>query len=793
MAGLEEDIRVAREALLAIPEDHPDRAMYLNNLGYLLGDQYSRTGAMAALEESIQLGREVVKIIPEDRPNRAIHSNHAMYLNNLGIRLGDQYSRTSTMAALLKKDHPDHAMYLNNLGSRLGDQYSRTGAMTTLEESIQIGWKAIKAIPEDHPDHVIYLDNLGICLGAQYIRTGKMTTLEESIQLGREVIKTTPEDHPNRAGRAMAALEESIQLDHPDRAVYLNNLGCRLGDQYSRTGTMATLEDTIPEDHPNRAMTGAMAALEESIQLGQEVIKITPEDRPDRAKYLNNLGNRFKDQYSRTGAIADLEKAILYAKSVLQQETSFISAWIKDWQDCDKVAEITISLQHLLAHVVGLASNAAAAVLNTHRGAYAVLSLLEMGCDLYNFQDAYPLMAQRLMQLRDPGFDDFLQAPSDKKMYHAAQKGPIVIINISQYHCNAILVKQDWIHTLPLPNLSSNKIKEKAKGNNLGSPEVLEWLWNCIMDPVLEKLGFTQSPSDTNWPHVWWIPTGSLTKFPLHATGYHGRGDSRTVLDWVMLSYSLLVKAIIHGRKRPVQQSSSLQALLVAMEHTPGNYHLLFAAKEVEMLQGRCREMGLYSTQPKPYRQDIISHLKNCRIFYFAGHGYTDHANPSKSQLILEDGQGDLLAVADLLEMNLRKYSPFLAYLSACGTGQIKDERFLDESIHLISAFQLAGFRHVIGTLWSVNDETCVDMARIIYRELGNKQVDDQAVCQGLHQAAREMRDCWIHASPAMRYLPKPLGGTAGLPRDIISTETDTDGEKCRTQAFWVPYVHFGV
>ncbi|KAL4981558.1 hypothetical protein BDW68DRAFT_183374 [Aspergillus falconensis] len=68
--------------------------------------------------------------------------------------------------------------------------------------------------------------------------------------------------------------------------------------------------------------------------------------------------------------------------------------------------------------------------------------------------------------------------------------------------------------------------------------------------------------------------------------------------------------------------------------------------------------------------------------------------------------------VTSLLETNICEHSPFLAYLSARGTGQIKDERFIDESIHLIRAFQLAGFRHVIGTLWNVNAETCMYMAR---------------------------------------------------------------------------------
>ena len=91
--------------------------------------------------------------------------------------------------------------------------------------------------------------------------------------------------------------------------------------------------------------------------------------------------------------------------------------------------------------------------------------------------------------------------------------------------------------------------------------------------------------------------------------------------------------------------------------------------------------------------------------------------------------------------MNLRSHSPFLAYLSACGTGQITKESFVDENIHLIRAYQLAGFRHVIGTLWEVDDQICVDMARIIYREIGDGSMTDESVCLGLHKASRKLRD----------------------------------------------------
>ncbi|KAK4228967.1 hypothetical protein QBC38DRAFT_453782 [Podospora fimiseda] len=58
---------------------------------------------------------------------------------------------------------------------------------------------------------------------------------------------------------------------------------------------------------------------------------------------------------------------------------------------------------------------------------------------------------------------------------------------------------------------------------------------------------------------------------------------------------------------------------------------------------------------------------------------------------------------------------PFLAYLSACSTGSNKVEGLEDENLHLMTACQLAEFRHVIGTLWPVSDEHCVDVAKTVF------------------------------------------------------------------------------
>ncbi len=138
------------------------------------------------------------------------------------------------------------------------------------------------------------------------------------------------------------------------------------------------------------------------------------------------------------------------------------------------------------------------------------------------------------------------------------------------------------------------------------------------------------------------------------------------------------------------------------METTPGYKHLPYVPQEMTRLS-RLRGLAkLQITRPQTHQSDVLSALQDRRIFRFAGHGLTDQEDPSKSSLILSDG---LLAVASLLERNVHNRAPFLAYISACETGEVKQGNLIDEALHLISACQLAGFQYVIGMLWIVKDE----------------------------------------------------------------------------------------
>jgi CHAT domain-containing protein len=83
-----------------------------------------------------------------------------------------------------------------------------------------------------------------------------------------------------------------------------------------------------------------------------------------------------------------------------------------------------------------------------------------------------------------------------------------------------------------------------------------------------------------------------------------------------------------------------------------------------------------------------------------------------------------------------------LSFLSACDTSVTRPQ-LADESLHITGAFQIAGDRHVIGTLWSVHDPAAPRLVDSFYREItcdGTVPPDPERSAVALHDAVRELR-----------------------------------------------------
>jgi CHAT domain-containing protein len=229
-------------------------------------------------------------------------------------------------------------------------------------------------------------------------------------------------------------------------------------------------------------------------------------------------------------------------------------------------------------------------------------------------------------------------------------------------------------------------------------------------------------------PRIWWVPTGPLTMLPLHAAGHHAgdrAGDrADTLLDRVVSSYLPTIGA--RHRTRSTGPATAARAP-VDQPATPGLAPLPFAAQDARRVRQRLPH-GLDLSGPAATADAVLAghamaHLSCCGTLYL-------HDRP--------------LTVAEIA--GHRFPGGQLAYLPACGTST-GGVRVLDEAMHLSAAFQVAGFQHVIATLWTINDDRSVPVADDVYAALTADGAPDAAKTAGaLHGAVARLRAQYPHA-----------------------------------------------
>jgi hypothetical protein len=110
-----------------------------------------------------------------------------------------------------------------------------------------------------------------------------------------------------------------------------------------------------------------------------------------------------------------------------------------------------------------------------------------------------------------------------------------------------------------------------------------------------------------------------------------------------------------------------------------------------------------------------------------------------RSCLLPQDWAINPLILVDLGDIGLRRISSFFTYLST--NLDAKDKR-TGEAVHITSACQLMGFKHVLGPLWTAEDKLCTEVATLFYKNIRHQDMTDSGICQRFHGAVRELRDC---------------------------------------------------
>ncbi|MFF0490935.1 CHAT domain-containing protein [Nocardia sp. NPDC004068] len=777
-ADLDEAIQVGRAAIAAMSTDDPTFPERASSLGRALVDRFGLTGSTRDLDEAIRFAR-LGASAPTDSGVRAGR------LTTLGVALRKRYERKGIRSDLdeaitvlreaVDAAPPEYSattFLLMNLGNALWRRFESNSTPTDLAETIALFRRAVTETPPDHRERATMLSGLGRALRARYEQTDNPTDLDEAVTTLRQGADLTPTDHPDRAERLLALAAALMTRfwragTAPDR-------------NEAQTAALAAARLEISPPQPRILAARAAADLlapthpQEAAALIATAIRLLPEVAP---RQLERSDQQFAIGES-GGFAADAAALTLRNPPVPQPDRATTASH----------------------NPAAPETNRADLALRLLEAGRAVLlgRTLQIRTDVTDLADQHPALAAEFVRLRDrlndsgdsdrvelarafertltrirsePGFETFALPPSTEQLRAQATDGPVIAFSVSDYRSDALLLTADGIAAHPLPGLSARIVRERAAAfraalhtadHGATGPErqaaqrhlteTLEWLWDNAIGPVLDALGYREPIAHGQpGPRIWLSPGGLLGQLPLHAAGYHTRttdSEARTVLDRVVPSYTPTVAALGYARQRlaATDPAAPPRGLVVAMPTTPGVagrlHHVLDEARLV------AAHLPGATVLTEPTTATVLDFLSNCGVAHFACHGATDPDDPSLSRLLLRDDATSPLTVAALAPIHLDRAR--LAYLSACDTAD-GGTRLVDESLHLASAFQLAGYPHVIGTLWTIDDGTASDIADTFYTGLHTAPatLDVTRAPYALHHAIRTARDD-LPATPSL-------------------------------------------
>ncbi len=791
LADLEGAVEAAQEAM-TVTSGEDFRGGRLSNLASALCSRFERFGAMADINAAVDLARSAVDAVS------ASDARRGAILSGLGIALYVRFKRTGAPAdldAAIEAGHaavacsaagqPGRAEHLANLAAALIDRFSLTGAQTDLDEAIGAGESSVAESHEGDPHRAGMLCDLAISRYLRFKETGSRADLDAAIE-------------------AAQLADADVPADHPGRAIILSNLSAMLESRFrltrAPTDWIAGLEAAeavieIDSAAPSIRILNARAAASlapasqpaRAADLLEAAVLLLPEvaprqlERSDQQDALGRFAGLANDAAARALANTSMLESQRAARALRLLEAGrsvLLSQALSTRSD----------LTDLRARAPGLASRFSSLCDKLDQDSWANsgpagLSRQHQLVSSGVAGDRQRLAAELATVISEiraiDGLASFGMPPMTEELLTQAAAGPIVTFSISKHRSDALLLTKDGITCLELPGMALSAVTEQVDAFRQGLAaaadpftgisgrltgearifQVLAWLWDNAAGPVMDALGYRDTHRrGTPWPRVWWAPGGHLGQLPLHAAGHYAgqpSGDHGTwnVMNRVISSYTPTIRALGYAREQAARSRPG-KSLIVAAPSVPGSRALEWAASEAAALLSFLPEPVLLAdpglTGPAggieagpPTQKAVLGQLPGCSIVHFACHADTDLADPSRSRLLLADHDNAPLTVSSLAPVKLDHAQ--LAYLSACRTAITDNVKLIDESIHLTSAFQLAGFPHVIGTLWDIEDEGAATIASDFYKRLAigvpvPGHLDTLRAAHALHEVTLALR-----------------------------------------------------
>jgi tetratricopeptide (TPR) repeat protein len=765
LEDLNQAVEAARQAARLTQSGNPSLPWRLTTLGNALSERYHRAGDKADIREAADVLRQAADAAPPDTPRKAA------ILDDLGSTLS-RLARDDSGPAVEELDEavrylrqaleitPDNPVTLGNLSGVLLERGERLSRLEDLDAAAEAARRATTLLEPDDPRRAVFMRTLGMARNARhrpaehpvdpgdvagpFLEALQITSAAPALRISaaRMAAAVLAPIYPAYAAdlleRAVLLLPELAprSLTRIDRQYFLDDAGSLAAEAAS----LALIDGSPGEQLRPLAGMPDVVTFSSGLMLSHQKGFTSPGQRAARAFGLLELG-----------------RAVMLAQT-LDTRSDITELRLDHPELADRYVQVCAELN----------SGQAPVALEPDGPGSRPPAAGELSSQAHDRRrHLASQLAATVSEIRGLGapFTDFNRPPDLDGLIRQAQEGPVAAVNVSRYGADALLLTRDGVGRLPLPGVTRQALAEKtaafehalalvtrpgrdeasaASGQETLS-SILEWLWDAIAMPVLDALGVPEQPGPgTPLPRIWWISTGPLTALPLHAAGHHrapAAGPARrTVMDRAVSSYTPTVRALQHARRpRRAAPAGASQALVVAMPHTPGAPDLGGVEAEADAISRYLAGRTVTLTGPQATRDAVIAQLPHAAWAHFACHGTADPANPSDSALLLYDHRQRPLTVADISRLQLENAE--FAFLSACSTAD-PGKPLADESVHLASAFQTAGYQQVIGTLWPVNDWAAARLASSIYQSLAAAGTANPAPF-ALHEQTQKLRNEW--------------------------------------------------
>ncbi|KAG2131202.1 CHAT domain-containing protein [Suillus cothurnatus] len=264
---------------------------------------------------------------------------------------------------------------------------------------------------------------------------------------------------------------------------------------------------------------------------------------------------------------------------------------------------------------------------------------------------------------------------------------------------------------------------------------ILRKLWNDIVDPVVQAL---KESNVRPGSRIWWCPTAEFTLLPLHAAGpYEKKKDNLSNI--YISSYTPTLATLIRARQQVSRATSSQHFVAIGQGNPDTGGELKCVAPKLAVVAQHIAPVVSFTSLADSHAtvQGAFDALSQTQWLDLACHGTPNRQQPFESSFAMRDGP---LTIRDVIRS--RWQNPEFAFLSACHT-TVGDKTSPDEAIHLAAAMQFPGFRSVIGSMWSVDDEVVRQVVSAFYSNLvdGSGRLDCTRAAVALHKAVEKLRE----------------------------------------------------